>query len=81
MARNINNNIPREFKKIRYVGTRKSEKKVTRYKFIKKYNENNYLYQDLENGFMECFCASDLGLVASVDIGTTHGNLFKLPKI
>lgn len=31
-----------------------------RYKFIKKYNTNLYLYEDIKNKFKECFIGQDL---------------------
>lgn len=39
--------------------------KLRKYEFIKKYNDYNYLYRELETGFYECFGVQDLGLIVT----------------
>lgn len=40
--------------------TRSSENKVRGYKFIQALSNNKYLYQELENGYKECFFYTDI---------------------
>ncbi len=38
-------------------------KNKRKYIFVKRCNKNLFLYEDMSNGFKECFTRSDLGLV------------------
>ena len=38
------------------------ESKIRAYRFIQKCSYNKYLYEDVENGFKECFLYADLFL-------------------
>lgn len=58
---NISNDIPLKF------SFRRTDRsmKLRKYEFIKKYNDYNYLYREIETGFYECFGVQDLGLIVA----------------